>query len=69
MNEKALERLELEADLRRALKREEFRIHYQPKVSLGSSEIVAMEALIRWEHRERGLYPPRNLLRPRRRSA
>ncbi len=58
MNEKALERLELEADLRRALKREEFRIHYQPKVSLGSGEIVAMEALIRWEHPERGLVPP-----------
>ena len=58
MNDRALERLELESDLRRALERGEFRLHYQPKVSLESGEIVAMEALIRWEHPTRGLVSP-----------
>ncbi len=58
MDDRALERLELESDLRRALEREEFRLHYQPKVSLGSGEIVAMEALVRWEHPARGLVSP-----------
>jgi diguanylate cyclase (GGDEF)-like protein/PAS domain S-box-containing protein len=58
MDDRALERLELESDLRRALERDEFRLHYQPKVSLEFGEIVAMEALIRWEHPERGLVPP-----------
>jgi diguanylate cyclase (GGDEF)-like protein/PAS domain S-box-containing protein len=58
MGERALQRLELEGELRRALEREEFRLHYQPKVSLKSGEIVAMEALIRWEHPSRGLVSP-----------
>ncbi|MDQ4063004.1 MAG: EAL domain-containing protein [Actinomycetota bacterium] len=54
----ALERLELESGLRQALERKEFRVYYQPKVSLGSGEIVALEALLRWEHPERGLVSP-----------
>ena len=58
MGERALQRLELEGELRRALEREEFALHYQPKVSLKSGEIVAMEALIRWEHPARGLVSP-----------
>ena len=58
MNQKALERLGMEADLRRALEKEEFRVHYQPKVSLRSGKIVAQEALVRWEHPKRGLVPP-----------
>ncbi len=58
MGERALQRLELEGELRRALERKEFRLHYQPKVSLESGEIVAMEALIRWEHPARGLVSP-----------
>ncbi len=58
MNEKALERLGLEGDLRRALELGEFRVYYQPKVSVKSGRIVAQEALVRWEHPERGLVPP-----------
>ncbi len=58
MEQRALERLELESDLQRALERGEFRLHYQPKVSLRSGEIVAMEALVRWEHPAWGLVSP-----------
>ena len=55
---KALKRLELEGDLRRAIEREQFRVCYQPMVSLENGRIVGMEALVRWEHPERGLLLP-----------
>jgi len=61
MTQKALERVALEADLRRALEREEFRIYYQPQVNGVngvSGELIGMEALIRWEHPELGLVSP-----------
>jgi len=58
----ALERLELETELRRALGREEFRVYYQPEILLESGEIVGMEALVRWEHPKRGLLLPQEFL-------
>ena len=48
----------LESDLRRAVEQEEFVIHYQPIVSLGSGKITGLEALIRWQHPQRGLIWP-----------
>lgn len=58
MEHRAVERLGLENDLRRAIKRGELRVHYQPKVLLRTGKIVGTEALVRWEHPERGLLPP-----------
>jgi diguanylate cyclase (GGDEF)-like protein/PAS domain S-box-containing protein len=55
MNPRAGERLTLEHELRAALVRGEFTLHYQPEVELGSGEIVALEALLRWQHPARGL--------------
>jgi EAL domain-containing protein (putative c-di-GMP-specific phosphodiesterase class I) len=58
MHTDALERLELESDLRRAVQREEFVLHYQPITDLKTGRIVGMEALVRWQHPERGILPP-----------
>ena len=48
----------MENDLRRALKRDEFLVYYQPLVSVGSDQIVGMEALIRWRHPKLGMVSP-----------
>ena len=53
-----LERLELEVDLKKAVDRDEFVLHYQPIVELATGRIVGVEALIRWLHAERGLLLP-----------
>ena len=58
----ALDRLDLEIDLRAAVTRQEFRLHYQPIVDLSTNRIVEVEALIRWEHRQRGLLPPSDFI-------
>ncbi|HEX6748887.1 MAG TPA: EAL domain-containing protein [Longimicrobium sp.] len=58
MHAQALSRLQMETDLRRALTRGEFRLHYQPIVSLSTGRVAGVEALCRWEHPERGLIQP-----------
>ena len=54
----AINRFDLELDLRGALSRGEFVLHYQPIVHLGDGRIIEVEALVRWQHRERGLLQP-----------
>lgn len=55
---KVSEDLNLENHLYKALKNSEFVLHYQPQINLNTGKIVGMEALIRWQHPERGLIPP-----------
>lgn len=58
MNERTLERLQIEADLRHALERNEFVLHYQPQVNLATGAMSGMEVLLRWEHPVLGMIPP-----------
>jgi diguanylate cyclase (GGDEF)-like protein len=58
MNARAVERQSIEESLRRALERQEFELHYQPKINLRTREITGAEALLRWTHPTRGLVPP-----------
>lgn len=62
MNERGHELLAMEADLRRAIERQEFELFYQPQVELESGRVRALEALIRWRHPQRGLVPPGEFL-------
>lgn len=58
MHAAALERLQLETDLRRGLEQQELVVYYQPIVDLNTGKIAGFEALVRWRHPERGLVPP-----------
>ena len=58
MNQLAVGRLAMEAGLRRALEKGELLLHYQPKVDIASGLIIGAEALVRWNHPERGMVPP-----------
>lgn len=58
MRGKALTQLQLENDLRKAIKREEFILHYQPIISLRTNQIQGFEVLVRWRHPEKGLVAP-----------
>jgi diguanylate cyclase (GGDEF)-like protein/PAS domain S-box-containing protein len=58
MRSKAVRRLQMESELRRAFENEQLSLHYQPIVALGSGEILALEALLRWQHPERGMIGP-----------
>ena len=62
MNIQALARRSLEADLRGALDRGEFELHYQPFVNVLSNQVTGFEALIRWNHRDKGLIPPADFI-------
>jgi diguanylate cyclase (GGDEF)-like protein/PAS domain S-box-containing protein len=58
MNERSVAKLQLYTDLRRAIERREFVLHYQPQVHLGDRRVLAREALLRWNHPSRGLIGP-----------
>ncbi|MDH5735889.1 MAG: EAL domain-containing protein, partial [Gammaproteobacteria bacterium] len=58
MNERAIRHLEIENDLRKALDQDQIEIHFQPQVSLSNYELVGVEALVRWNHPERGIIYP-----------
>lgn len=58
MSAQVAEKLRIENELHRALEQREFALHYQPKIDLASGRMCGMEALLRWQHPERGLIPP-----------
>ena len=62
LNTKLAQREELEVGLRHALVRNEFVLHYQPRIDLGSGRLIGLEALLRWQHPRFGLLPPARFL-------
>ncbi len=62
MNVAAIEWLKLENDLRHALRRNEFHLHYQPQYTIAGDRVASIEALIRWQHPQRGLISPAEFL-------
>lgn len=62
INDRALSRFTLEADLRAALEGDELEVHYQPQVDMQSGKAIGMEALVRWNHPQRGFIPPSDFI-------
>ncbi|HZH29614.1 MAG TPA: EAL domain-containing protein [Pyrinomonadaceae bacterium] len=62
MHTRAVKMLRLENDLRRALERQEFRVHYQPILTLKTGELAGFEALVRWERPDRGMVSPMDFI-------
>jgi len=62
MNGQAMQRMELETALRHAFERDEFALHYQPQLDWVSGEVKGVEALVRWQHPEKGVIPPGDFL-------
>ena len=62
LNDRALARMALERELHYALERQELVLHYQPKVGLANGRVLGAEALVRWQHPQRGLVPPVNFI-------
>lgn len=58
MTQKAMRRIKIEADLRKAIENEEFLVYYQPQVEASTGAIIGMEALVRWNHPQNGLISP-----------
>jgi diguanylate cyclase (GGDEF)-like protein/PAS domain S-box-containing protein len=62
MNVQTVDHLVLVNDLYKALERDEFLLHYQPQVNLQTGQILALEALVRWQHPQRGMVPPNQFI-------
>jgi diguanylate cyclase (GGDEF)-like protein len=62
MHIRAVTRLQLETDLRFAIERAEFELYYQPIIALDTASLVGFEALVRWNHPQRGLVPPNEFI-------
>jgi len=63
MTNDAQKELKLESEIRRSLRKEDFVLHYQPRIDISRNKIVGVEALLRWEHPVRGLLPPGSFIR------
>ena len=62
MDSQARQRMELETAMRHAIERDEFALHYQPQVEWASGQVKGVEALVRWEHPEKGVISPADFL-------
>ncbi len=62
MRAEATTRLQLETEMRFAIERHEFELHYQPMIDLKTNELIGFEALVRWRHPTRGMIPPDNFI-------
>ncbi len=62
INRQSTERFQLQTQIRSALENGEFKVHYQPRINVITGKIIGVEALLRWQHPERGLLPPAEFL-------